>query len=353
MQLPWQAKLGCALVFLIGVGIVGRAMLLVVTVKGRSMAPTLQEGDRVLVLRKWPARWLGKGVVIVVRPWSQDATTQQGPRKKAPVPFIKRVIGLPGDTLETFTAETNAFSKSLVSRVRDGYGHRIWHIPPDHLFVRGDNPLGSLDSMTMGPVPFDKVLGLVVMRLPRKPAIDTHYRGGSESAPIAGLELGEPALDFHAETLSGDQVSLETFFGYPVSFIFTGGLNCLPCHTTLSNYELWREGAATAGVQVLLVAVTEIEEARRLADVFHITQPVLVAPSDRNSFRKDYRILGVPSFCMIGADGRVQATGITNEISGSWHKITASWNASALGATHQGPVSQSQRNQRNTRGMEA
>lgn len=62
MHLRWSLLLAC------GSMAAGRAMFLLVTVTGESMAPTLQPGDRLLAVRwlRLPARLL-RGRVVVVR----------------------------------------------------------------------------------------------------------------------------------------------------------------------------------------------------------------------------------------------------------------------------------------------
>jgi len=143
-----------------------RAMLVVVTVENQSMSPALQHGDCVLVVRYWPRRWLRRGHIVIVWPWQRS---QHGPKPfGVPDPFIKRIVGLPGDTLVTHISELDDFNREQQRQAHDEHGYRTWRIPPDHCFLRGDHPIGGFDSLSWGPVPFEYVLGLVIKTLPRR-----------------------------------------------------------------------------------------------------------------------------------------------------------------------------------------
>jgi len=65
-----------------------------------SMRPTIDEGDRVLAARF--LTWFSdpdRGDVIVFHPPGVGDVPQRGARTKASVTFIKRVVGLPGETV--------------------------------------------------------------------------------------------------------------------------------------------------------------------------------------------------------------------------------------------------------------
>jgi nickel-type superoxide dismutase maturation protease len=95
-------------------------------VAGRSMEPTLNPGDRVVVdLRAYHGRSPEPGDVVLVR-------TADGAE------IVKRVSG------------------SNTDRRRPGEPERIW--------VLGDNPDASLDSREIGPVLRERIAGRVVFR---------------------------------------------------------------------------------------------------------------------------------------------------------------------------------------------
>lgn len=88
--------------------------------------------------------------------------------------FIKRVVGLPGETLEIRDGDIYINDKlitepkiikdihySNISAARGPYGHKGQKIrvPENHYFVLGDNSANSKDSRFWGFVPFDNIRG--------------------------------------------------------------------------------------------------------------------------------------------------------------------------------------------------
>jgi len=143
-----------------------RAFLVVVTVRRESMQPTLQDGDRVLVIRHWPRRWLHRGQIVVVWPRSFPAQGSQSVGRLEPC--VKRIFGLPGDTFAVYADQEDQYFLEN-ERPCDSLDWRwVRHIPDQHFFVYGDNPLDSFDSRTWGPLPFGSVVGLVVLKLVRR-----------------------------------------------------------------------------------------------------------------------------------------------------------------------------------------
>jgi len=151
---------------LVGMVGVARVFLVVVTIRGESMEPTLLEGDRVLVIRHWPNQWLHRGQIVLVWP---GEFPDQGPQPfGVPAPLVERIFGLPGDTYAVYADQADRYFLQT-ERLSDGSDWRlIQSIPDQHLFVYGDNPLASLDSRTWGPIPFESVLGVVVSKLGRR-----------------------------------------------------------------------------------------------------------------------------------------------------------------------------------------
>jgi signal peptidase I len=160
---------------LVAVVLVGRALLVVVTVVGISMEPTYHHGDRVLVLR---ARWLAarRGAVVVFaspRP-SREPPTGPPPGFPGPGPGFP---GLPPARPAPATADRTApardwLIKRVVARPGDGTPEavpapRVARVPDGHLVVYGDN--GGVDSRTFGYLPLDRVRGVVIADLGRAP----------------------------------------------------------------------------------------------------------------------------------------------------------------------------------------
>jgi signal peptidase I len=86
--------------------------------------------------------------------------------------FVKRLIGLPGDTIREdnqayIWVDGKRLDEPYVSaeaRAADRqYSERTWHVPKGEYFMMGDNRGGSCDSRTWGPVPRPSLIGRVVM----------------------------------------------------------------------------------------------------------------------------------------------------------------------------------------------
>jgi signal peptidase I len=145
-----------------------RILFFLVDVQGGSMRPALEPGDQVLVLRFYPAHWLRQGQIVVLRFPAGEEILEIYPSSAERVLYIKRLIGLPGDTVSIPLAELPASSQQRRASQNDiQQGRRVWHIPAGHGFVKGDS--FGLDSTILGPIPVRDVLGVVVTKL-RRPA---------------------------------------------------------------------------------------------------------------------------------------------------------------------------------------
>ncbi|MSQ14045.1 MAG: signal peptidase I [Dehalococcoidia bacterium] len=82
--------------------------------------------------------------------------------------FVKRVIGLPGDTvaLRNGVVYVNArpLSEPYILAIPAGQTLDPVKVPPGQLFVMGDNRPASNDSRAWGPVAISKVIGRVWVR---------------------------------------------------------------------------------------------------------------------------------------------------------------------------------------------
>lgn len=123
-----------------------------IRVESISMQPTLYENDFVLVNKvayKWgkPAR----GDVIVFR----------YPRNPSSEPYIKRVIGLPGEQIRVSDGMVYVNDTPLHEpyiKAPPAYTG-AWQVPEGELFVLGDNRNNSSDSHAWGMVPISYVIG--------------------------------------------------------------------------------------------------------------------------------------------------------------------------------------------------
>ncbi len=123
-----------------------------IRIESISMQPTLYENDFVIVNRlAYKLGEPGRGDIIVFR-YPPDPERE---------PYIKRVIGLPGETIKV--AEGRVFVNDV--QIREPYikaspaYEGAWQVPEGYLFVLGDNRNNSSDSHSWGMVPIENVIG--------------------------------------------------------------------------------------------------------------------------------------------------------------------------------------------------
>ncbi|MFB1050294.1 signal peptidase I [Paraliobacillus sp. JSM ZJ581] len=136
-------------------------------VKGESMFPTFQDGDRIMISKVTPIDRF-------------DEIAFQAP--DADENYVKRVIGLPGDSIEMkddvlyingtayqeeyLTDEKQAFFGNSFTEnftLEQITGETV--VPDGYLFVLGDNRPVSRDSRRFGFIEEDSVIGDVVFRI--------------------------------------------------------------------------------------------------------------------------------------------------------------------------------------------
>ena len=121
-------------------------------VLGQSMEPNLHSTQRVVVEKVTYRFFHGprRGDIIVISLPEQSEM------------LIKRVVGLPGETIEVRGGQVYIDSGPLdeswtVNPGGGSYGPR--DIPPLHVFVMGDNRGASNDSRNFGPVAIEHIVG--------------------------------------------------------------------------------------------------------------------------------------------------------------------------------------------------
>lgn len=292
------------LFFAIGILIL-RACFVVVTVEGQSMFPTLHEQDRVLAFRYWPKQWLKKGQIVIIQskgradewPLAPDQG-QNNLTKPTTTHYIKRLIALEGETYRTAQAGNMHENREV---------KREWKISPGHCFVCGDNLDASFDSRQFGPVPLEKIWGVMLLHWASHHTVPTPtLEFDLESLP--GILPGKSAPPFAAHTLQGQPVSLETFAGQVIALVFIEKSEA--CAKALNAYTNKNDALKDAGVKLIIVSLLPEDETRNLTENLSSKNiPVLVAPEQSNSIKKDYRVDRVPFFSVINAEGKIQASG--------------------------------------------
>lgn len=149
-------------------------------VDGQSMETTLQNSDRLIVLKvpRTIAKITGhayipnRGDVVIFN--EQDTLDFGSPQRKQ---LVKRVIGLPGErvvvkngVLTVYNAQnpngfqpdkTLPYGKVIVTT----NGNLDVTVPTGDVFVCGDNRLNSLDSRIFGPISVSQIVGKLEVRI--------------------------------------------------------------------------------------------------------------------------------------------------------------------------------------------
>ena len=128
-------------------------------VDGTSMASTLHDDDRVFVNKlSYRLHDPNRGDVVVLHQIS--GTSERD--------LIKRVIALPGETIEVRNCQVFVDGRILEEPYLDeevlasgscGGDVAPTSVPEDHVYVMGDNRAGSQDSRALGPIDEDDLVG--------------------------------------------------------------------------------------------------------------------------------------------------------------------------------------------------
>jgi signal peptidase I len=138
----------------VGVFFLSRATVQSSVVVGSSMEPSFEDGQRLLVNKAvYHLREPQRGEVIVFQPPSGH-----GPD------FIKRIIALPGDTIEIKDGEVYLNDQAIDEpyiKAHPLYTMESQEIPEGEYFVLGDNRNNSNDSHSWGTLSREKIIGKV------------------------------------------------------------------------------------------------------------------------------------------------------------------------------------------------
>jgi signal peptidase I len=152
---PWTCFVACCL---LSYYLVSEYIVTTVVVQGRSMAPTLTDGDRYL-LHRWQLlfREPARGDLVVIR----DAVRNDF--------VVKRIVGLPRERIQFKDGEVFVNGSKLVeSYLTHGTTtHVLGGVEPlflvgaDRYFVMGDNRDVSEDSRIYGAIRGSQILGFI------------------------------------------------------------------------------------------------------------------------------------------------------------------------------------------------
>lgn len=126
-------------------------------IPSESMVPTLQVGDRVLVNKlSYSTGDVDRGdIVVFARPG--------GPGADGIADLIKRVVALPGETVEGRDGHVYIDGERLAEPYLEPDVQTStfppYPVPEDHVWVMGDNRSASDDSRRFKSVPMDDVVG--------------------------------------------------------------------------------------------------------------------------------------------------------------------------------------------------
>lgn len=175
--LGWIRSIAFAVVFALVLGIF---VFQPYKVDGHSMDPTLHDQERIYV-SKLPHTFSylpDYGDIVVIdsrvkrsRSFLDDVTSHPLVRLALGEAddhsmYVKRVIGKPGDVLEfknhqvyrNGTALNEPYIKEQMDYMADGK----LTVPPNSIFVMGDNRNNSTDSREIGFIPMDHVMGKMI-----------------------------------------------------------------------------------------------------------------------------------------------------------------------------------------------
>ena len=161
-----------------------------VKVEGTSMLPRLHDGERIFVNKliyydeyRWAPK-IDRGDIVVF--WFPDDPSKS---------YIKRVIGLPRDTLVVHDGSVRINGRDLEEKYLDprlNVSHRSQppiYVRPNYYFVMGDNRDNSSDSRIWGLVPKKYIYGKALFRYwPLGSASVIHHENVSPAVPPSSYQ---------------------------------------------------------------------------------------------------------------------------------------------------------------------
>jgi signal peptidase I len=168
----WLVELVVIVVVVLGASFLVRTFVVqTFYIPSGSMIPTLQVGDRILVDKlSYHLHGVGRGDIVV---FSKPPLEHQNIND-----LVKRVIGLPGETISSVNGQIYINGKLLPEPwlqpgVKSTPGpnpvpfnlDKPYKIPAGEYFVMGDNRTDSEDSRWFGPIPRSLIVGRAFVRI--------------------------------------------------------------------------------------------------------------------------------------------------------------------------------------------
>jgi signal peptidase I len=128
-----------------------------VKVEGTSMAPLISDQERIFINKLvYKFEPISRGDVVVF--WYPSDRTKS---------FIKRVVGLPGESVEirqgkVYVNEKLVDEPYILPAYLDANSYPAFRVPAHQYFVMGDHRDSSNDSRMFGPVPAEYIYGKAV-----------------------------------------------------------------------------------------------------------------------------------------------------------------------------------------------
>jgi signal peptidase I len=173
----WIREIISTIVFLVAVFTLLQLAMPRSVIHGRSMEPSFEEGQRLVISRiNYLVGSPDRGDVVVFN--SPSPLTADEPS------LIKRVIGLPGETIEFRNQQlyingephNEPYINNACSPLK--CPDQTWTLGEDEYFVMGDNRNNSRDSREFNAVPRENFIGEAVLRFwpLDRVGVVAHYR---------------------------------------------------------------------------------------------------------------------------------------------------------------------------------
>ncbi len=132
-------------------------------IPSESMAPTLEQNDRVLVNKlSYRLHDVNRGDIVVFK-------APEGQETDGVEDLVKRVVGLPGETVEgrdgAIYVDGDLLEEPYLPDGTTSQDFGPQTISPDNYYVLGDNRQNSKDSTYFGQIPASDIVGRVFVKI--------------------------------------------------------------------------------------------------------------------------------------------------------------------------------------------